>query len=96
MASKTLTLIDKYVELFKVFSKDKIEDYNNNILQESDTIKQNISSMVKIGLEMEENIHKINKSAMELRDEAYEMVFYAYALVRFADRLWLWRYCESC
>ena len=71
LASKTLTLIDKYVELFKVFSKDKIEDYNNNILQESDTIKQNISSMVKIGLEMEENIHKINKSAMELRDEAY-------------------------
>ena len=71
LASKTLTLIDKYVELFKVFSKDKIEDYNNNILQESDTIKQNISSMVKIGLEMEENIHKINKSAMALRDEAY-------------------------
>ncbi len=27
--------------------------------------------MVKIGLEMEENIHKINESAVKLRDEAY-------------------------
>ena len=71
LASKTLSLIDKYVELFKVYSKNKIEDYNNNILEESDTLKQNIAAMVKIGLEMEENIHKINKSAMELRDEAY-------------------------
>ncbi|MCT7465361.1 methyl-accepting chemotaxis protein [Aliarcobacter cryaerophilus] len=71
LASKTLSLIDKYVELFKVYSKDKIEDYNNNILEESDTLKQNIAAMVKIGLEMEENIHQINKSAMKLRDEAY-------------------------
>ncbi|MGJ0494166.1 methyl-accepting chemotaxis protein [Aliarcobacter cryaerophilus] len=71
LASKTLSLIDKYVELFKVYSKNKIEDYNNNILEESDTLKQNIAAMVKIGLEMEENIHKINESAVKLRDEAY-------------------------
>ncbi|AYJ77517.1 methyl-accepting chemotaxis protein [Aliarcobacter cryaerophilus] len=71
LASKTLSLIDKYVELFKVYSKDKIEDYNNNILEESDTLKQNIAAMVKIGLEMEDNIHQINKSAVKLRDEAY-------------------------
>ncbi|MCT7463130.1 methyl-accepting chemotaxis protein [Aliarcobacter cryaerophilus] len=71
LAAKTLSLIDKYVELFKVYSKDKIEDYNNNILEESDTLKQNITAMAKIGLEMEENIHKINESAVKLRDEAY-------------------------
>ncbi|WNL12829.1 methyl-accepting chemotaxis protein [Aliarcobacter cryaerophilus] len=71
LASKTLSLIDRYVELFKVYSKNKIEDYNNNILEESDTLKQNIAAMVKIGLEMEENIHKINESAVKLRDEAY-------------------------
>ena len=71
LASKTLSLIDKYVELFKVYSKNKIEDYNNNILEESDTLKQNIAAMAKIGLEMEENIHQINKSAVKLRDEAY-------------------------
>ncbi|AYJ79511.1 chemotaxis protein [Aliarcobacter cryaerophilus ATCC 43158] len=71
LASKTLSLIDKYVELFKVYSKNKIEDYNNNILEENDTLKQNISSMAKIGLDMEENIHQINKSAVKLRDEAY-------------------------
>ncbi|MCT7518657.1 methyl-accepting chemotaxis protein [Aliarcobacter cryaerophilus] len=71
LASKTLSLIDKYVELFKVYSKNKIEDYNNNILEESDTLKQNIAAMVKIGLEMEDNIHQINKSAVKLRDEAY-------------------------
>ncbi|MCT7445194.1 methyl-accepting chemotaxis protein [Aliarcobacter cryaerophilus] len=71
LAAKTLSLIDKYVELFKVYSKNKIEDYNNNILEESDTLKQNIAAMVKIGLEMEENIHKINESAVKLRDEAY-------------------------
>ncbi|MCT7502184.1 methyl-accepting chemotaxis protein [Aliarcobacter cryaerophilus] len=71
LAAKTLSLIDKYVELFKVYSKNKIEDYNNNILEESDTLKQNIAAMVKIGLEMEDNIHQINKSAVKLRDEAY-------------------------
>src|SRR5574344_1776610 len=71
LASKTLSLIDKYVELFKVYSKNKIEYYNNNILEESDTLKQNIAAMVKIGLEMEDNIHQINKSAVKLRDEAY-------------------------
>ncbi|MGJ0355338.1 methyl-accepting chemotaxis protein [Aliarcobacter cryaerophilus] len=71
LASKTLSLIDKYVELFKVYSKNKIEDYNNNILEESDTLKQNIAAMVKIGLEMEENIHQINEKAIQLRDEAY-------------------------
>src|SRR5574344_308099 len=71
LAAKTLSLIDKYVELFKVYSKNKIEDYNNNILEESDTLKQNITAMVKIGLEMEENIHKINESAVKFRDEAY-------------------------
>ncbi|MCT7533440.1 methyl-accepting chemotaxis protein [Aliarcobacter cryaerophilus] len=71
LAAKTISLIDKYAELFKTYSKDKIEDYNNNILEESDTLKQNIAAMVKIGLEMEENIHKINESAVKLRDEAY-------------------------
>ncbi|PRN00493.1 methyl-accepting chemotaxis protein [Aliarcobacter cryaerophilus] len=71
LSSKTLSLIDRYVELFKVYSKNKIEDYNKNILEESDTLKQNIAAMVKIGLEMEENIHKINESAVKLRDEAY-------------------------
>src|SRR5574344_187037 len=71
LAAKTISLIDKYAELFKTYSKDKIEDYNNNILEESDTLKQNIDARVKIGLEMEENIHKINESAVKLRDEAY-------------------------
>src|SRR5574344_920210 len=71
LAAKTISLIDKYAELFKVYSKNKIEDYNNNILEESDTLKQNIAAMVKIGLEMEENIHNINESAVNLRGEAY-------------------------
>ncbi|MGJ0363899.1 methyl-accepting chemotaxis protein [Aliarcobacter cryaerophilus] len=71
LAAKTISLIDKYAELFKTYSKDKIEDYNNNILEESDTLKQNIAAMVKIGLEMEENIHQINEKAIQLRDEAY-------------------------
>ncbi|QKF72262.1 MCP-domain signal transduction protein [Aliarcobacter faecis] len=59
-----------YIELFKSFSQDKIV---NSLNQEPETnnILQKIAQMVKIGLNLEEEIMQINQSSIKLRDSAY-------------------------
>ncbi|MFA9373725.1 MAG: methyl-accepting chemotaxis protein [Poseidonibacter sp.] len=64
----------KYIKYFNSFSQNRINEFNNNIKDESEHIKSNISQMVKVGLILEENLSKINKSALILRDEAVDFL----------------------
>ncbi|RXJ89799.1 chemotaxis protein, partial [Aliarcobacter trophiarum LMG 25534] len=71
LANQSLILVDKYAELFKSFSKEKIQNTQNGIEIESETLKDSITKMANIGLEMEDKLYEINSSAVELEKEAY-------------------------
>ncbi|WP_034255219.1 methyl-accepting chemotaxis protein [Aliarcobacter lanthieri] len=62
--------INDYINLFKDFSNDRIINYSNQEPETKDTIAK-ISKMVNIGLKLEEEIVRINKNTIQLRDEAY-------------------------
>ncbi|RXI26080.1 chemotaxis protein, partial [Aliarcobacter trophiarum] len=71
LSDEILNFLNEYILEFNSLSKDKIYNLENGITIESDEIKNRISKMVNIGLELEEKIFEINKGAIELRDEAY-------------------------
>ena len=70
---------NEYIASFDKFSALRIKDFSNGIKDESAEIKPIIASMVKIGVSLEKELDDINKSASDLRDEAFsnmsDMVF---------------------
>ena len=64
--------IKGYLSEFDSVSKEKISDFSNGTIVESQEMKERISKMSAVGLKLEEKIVEINKSAVELRDEAYK------------------------
>ncbi|MFW2578141.1 methyl-accepting chemotaxis protein [Aliarcobacter butzleri] len=71
LANQIISLVDNYLAEYESFAKDKIIDFSNNINIESEDIKQDIARMVKVGVDVENKIAEINKSAIELREDAY-------------------------
>ena len=64
--------IKGYLSEFDSVSKEKISDFSNGIIIESQEMKERISKMSAVGLKLEEKIVEINKNAVLLRDEAYK------------------------
>ena len=67
-----LVFIKGYLSEFDSVSKEKISDFSNGIIIESQEMKDRISKMSAVGLKLEEKIVEINKNAVLLRDEAYK------------------------
>ena len=67
-----LVFIKGYITEFDSVSKEKISDFSNGIIIESQEMKDRISKMSAVGLKLEEKIVEINKNAVLLRDEAYK------------------------
>ncbi len=67
-----LVFIKDYLTEFDSVSKEKISDFSNGTIVESQEMKERISKMSAVGLKLEEKIVEINKNAVELRDEAYK------------------------
>ena len=67
-----LVFIKGYLTEFDSVSKEKISDFSNGTIVESQEMKERISKMSAVGLKLEEKIVEINKNAIELRDEAYK------------------------
>ena len=67
-----LVFIKGYITEFDSVSKEKISDFSNATIVESQEMKERISKMSAVGLKLEEKIVEINKNAVELRDEAYK------------------------
>ncbi len=67
-----LVFIKGYLTEFDSVSKEKISDFSNGIIVESQEMKDRISKMSAVGLKLEEKIVEINKNAVLLRDEAYK------------------------
>ena len=67
-----LVFIKGYLTEFDSVSKEKISDFSNGTIVESQEMKERISKMSAVGLKLEEKIVEINKNAVELRDEAYK------------------------
>ena len=67
-----LVFIKGYLTEFDSVSKEKISDFSNGIIIESQEMKDRISKMSAVGLKLEEKIVEINKNAVLLRDEAYK------------------------
>ena len=67
-----LVFIKEYLTEFDSVSKEKISDFSNGTIVESQEMKERISKMSAVGLKLEEKIVEINKNAVELRDEAYK------------------------
>ncbi len=67
-----LVFIKGYLSEFDSVSKEKISDFSNGTIVESQEMKERISKMSAVGLKLEEKIVEINKNAVELRDEAYK------------------------
>ena len=71
MSDKIINHAKEYMEIFESFSNERIADFTNN-KSETKAILEKISNMVTIGLKLEEEILEINKSSINLRDEAYK------------------------
>ena len=67
-----LVFIKGYLTEFDSVSKEKISDFSNGTIVESQEMKERISKMSAVGLKLEEKIVEINKNAVLLRDEAYK------------------------
>ena len=67
-----LVFIKGYLSEFDSVSKEKISDFSNATIVESQEMKERISKMSAVGLKLEEKIVEINKNAVLLRDEAYK------------------------
>ena len=62
----------EYIKNFNAFASLKIDNYNQGILKDNDEIKNTIKQMVNIGLEIEENLNRINESAHKLKEDSIE------------------------
>ena len=72
LSDDILVFIKGYITEFDSVSKEKISDFSNATIVESQEMKERISKMSAVGLKLEEKIVEINKNAVELRDEAYK------------------------
>lgn len=74
LSDKIISNSKKYIEHFDAFANQRIADYNNGIKEETSEIKAIIAQMVKVGLVLEEELHEINVSAMDLKNESNEFL----------------------
>ena len=72
LSDDILVFIKGYLTEFDSVSKEKISDFSNGTIVESQEMKERISKMSAVGLKLEEKIVEINKNAVLLRDEAYK------------------------
>ena len=85
MSDNIINHSKKYIEIFESFSSERIEDFTNN-KSETESVLEKISNMVTIGLKLEEEILEINKSSINLRDEAYYSLNPDYAIGKFQSK----------
>ncbi|MEM5559090.1 chemotaxis protein, partial [Aliarcobacter cryaerophilus] len=64
----------KYIEYFDAFSKQKIDNFQNGIKDDTDEIKNIISKMVDVGVILEEKLNEINVSAINLKEESNQFL----------------------
>ncbi|QKF68558.1 MCP-domain signal transduction protein [Arcobacter venerupis] len=69
-----LAFSENYINDFDSLSKKRIVDFANGVIVESDGMKEKILKMADIGLKLEDKIIEINLSAVELRDEAFNLL----------------------
>ncbi len=62
----------EYLKEFDALAKENISNFKNGITVESEDMKNRISKMSNIGLEIEHKIQEINKNAIMLREDAYK------------------------
>ncbi|MDD2886494.1 MAG: methyl-accepting chemotaxis protein [Aliarcobacter sp.] len=74
LSDEILAFSKEYINDFKSLSEKRIVDFNNGVIIESNEMKNKISDMTEIGLKLEDKIIEINKSAIVLRDEAFDLL----------------------
>ena len=74
LCDEILAFSKNYISDFESLSEKRISDYANGTIIELDDVKNKISKMVTVGLKLEDKIIEINKSAVELRDEAFSLL----------------------
>ncbi|OCL84851.1 Methyl-accepting chemotaxis protein II [Arcobacter porcinus] len=70
ISNEIINNLKQYIEEFNHIVKEKINNLKNNIVIETDEFKDKITIMVNIGMEIENSLNEINKSAIKLREEA--------------------------
>ncbi|MCD4757629.1 MAG: chemotaxis protein, partial [Arcobacteraceae bacterium] len=70
ICDEILSLSQSYIKSFDDFSQPRIEDFNNGIIKESQELLKVLNPMVKTGLTLEKKLVYINKSAIELKNDA--------------------------
>lgn len=74
ICDEIIRLSGLYIEYFNAFSNTKIEEYNQGIIQDSVELKNIISKMVNVGLDLEKQLNTINKNAIVMKDEASSLL----------------------
>ncbi|MCT7912133.1 methyl-accepting chemotaxis protein [Arcobacter lacus] len=69
LCDEIVTYSKEYIANFDLFSNKLINDFKNN-QSESQEVKSIIKKMVDVGILLEDKINEINKSALELKQEA--------------------------
>jgi methyl-accepting chemotaxis protein len=71
LCNEILTTSKEYINNFNIVADMVITNHKNGIEKESDEVKSTISKMAQTGLALEGKINEINKSAIELKEEAH-------------------------
>ncbi len=74
LCDEILAFSKDYISDFESLSEKRIIEYANGAIIEADDVKNKISKMATVGLKLEDKIIEINKSAIELRDEAFSLL----------------------
>ena len=74
LCDEILAFSKDYISDFESLSEKRIIEYDNGAIIEADDVKNKISKMATVGLKLEDKIIEINKSAIELRDEAFSLL----------------------
>ena len=75
-SKRILASSNLYIDYFNQFSSKRIDEYRGGIEKESKELKPIIAKMVNTGLDLENNLNKINKKAVELKVEAEKSLQY--------------------
>jgi len=74
LCDKIVTLSKEYINYFNKFASKRIDEHNNGIIKESKAVSITIKEMVKVGLNLESQLDKINVNISEVKEESQDVL----------------------
>ncbi|RXK12119.1 chemotaxis protein [Halarcobacter mediterraneus] len=72
LAKEIEDLANEYIIDFDKFASQRVQDFNNGIIEESGNISELIKEMVDVGIKLEKDLVEINKNAIDQKNDALD------------------------